>query len=167
MPDHSFTKGPLRMLFSSGCFAAMGYFAKLATAGLPGTEVAFIRFFVGVLAALILAASGRVSLRTSQKRLLITRGIFGGAAVLLYFLAIAGGSLTNSTVLNNTFPIFATILAAIFLHERLGVDAIFSMLIAWAGVLLLIHPDFHHLFWPDILGLLSGISGGFAIMAVR
>jgi drug/metabolite transporter (DMT)-like permease len=96
-------KGPLQMLASSLLFALMAYFAKLASTQVPAVEVAFIRFAVGTIVVLILAAFRIVDLRTSHKGLLFMRGTFGGVSVLLYFLALSGGSLTNSTILNNSY----------------------------------------------------------------
>ncbi len=155
------------MLFSAFCFAVMAYFAKLASATIPGSEVVFFRFLLGVVVAIILAAFGRVDLKATRRDLLIARGIFGGSAIILYFMAIAGGSLTNSTVLNNTYPIFATLIAVLVLKEKVPSSTWFSLIIAWVGVGFLIHPDFRHLFWPDLLGLASGVISGFAIVVVR
>jgi drug/metabolite transporter (DMT)-like permease len=163
----SFIKGPLQMIISSFFFALMAYFAKLASAEIPGVEVAFIRFTVGVIAVLILAGFGLVNLRTNNKGLLIMRGTFGGVAVLLYFLALAGGSMTNSTILNNTYPIFATLMAVFTLNEKISFLTGLSLLVAWIGVGYLVHPNFHHLYWPDLVGLLSGVLSGVAVAMVR
>lgn len=163
----SFIKGPLQMLLSSFCFALMGLFAKLASSRIPGAEVALVRFGFGIGVTLIIAAAGFINLHTTSKGLLIARGIFGGGGILLYFIALAGGSLTNSTVLNNTYPIFATLAAAVALKERIGWGTGFCLILSWIGVGMLIHPDFHHLFWPDLLALVSGVVGGLAIVVIR
>lgn len=160
-------KGPVTMVFSAVCFAAMGFFAKLSSARISGSEVAFFRFFVGVGAVLFLAALGKVSLSTGRKKLLIMRGLFGGLCILFFFLALGHGALTNVTVLSNTYPIFATILAAFMLKEGLGWGAGISLTVSWIGVILLVHPDFHHLKLADIMALLSGFLGGFAIVVIR
>ena len=163
----SFRKGPLTMLFSSLCFAVMAFFAKLTGGRVPGAEISFFRFAVGIGAALILAASGRISLRAGRKDLLIARGVFGGGSILLLFLALSRGSLTNITVLNNTYPIFATLAAALFLREGIGWATGASMAVTWAGVWLLVHPDFQHLRWPELMSLASAILAGGAVVAVR
>ncbi len=163
----SFIKGPLQMIGSSLFFAFMAYYAKLASDKIPGVEIVFIRFAFGVVVLCILAALGVVNIRANHKGLLIMRGSFGGIAVLLYFLALAGGSLTNSTILNNTYPLFATVIAFFALQERISASTLWSLLIAWIGVALLIHPDLKHLYWPDLLGLLSGILSGVAVTLVR
>lgn len=166
MSSH-FIKGPLQMLGSTIFMALMAYCAKLASAQIPGEEIALIRFIVGIATALILAGFGAVNLKTGNKRLLILRGTFGGLSILLYFLAMAKGSMTNSTILNNTFPIFATLIAAFTLHESLSWITGISLLVAWTGVGFLVHPDFHRIFWPDWIALLSGVLGGMAVVIVR
>ena len=155
------------MVGSSFFFALMAYFAKLASSQIPGVEIAFIRFAVGAVAVLILACFGAVNLRTRNKGLLIMRGTFGGVAVLLYFLALAGGSMTNSTILNNTYPIFATLVAFFTLNEKISLVTGLSLLVSWVGVGFLIHPDLHHLYWPDLVALLSGVLSGVAVVMVR
>jgi drug/metabolite transporter (DMT)-like permease len=122
---------------------------------------------VGTIAVLILAVFGLVNLRTGNKGLLIMRGTFGGVSVLLYFLALAGGSMTNSTILSNTCPIFATLIAVFTLNEQITIKTGLSLLIAWLGVGFLVHPDLHHLYWPDLMGLFSGVLGGVAVAMVR
>ncbi|HBE80015.1 MAG TPA: hypothetical protein DDW65_19880 [Firmicutes bacterium] len=163
----SIVKGPLQMIASSLFFALMAYYAKLASAQIPGAEVTFIRFALGVVAVLFLAAFGFVDLRTRHKGLLVMRGTFGGVAVLLYFLALAGGSMTNSTILNNSYPIFSTVMAVFTLQEGISWATGLSLLVAWIGVGFLIHPNFHHLYWPDLMGLISGILSGVAVAMVR
>ena len=162
-----FVKGPIQMLFSALCFAVMAYFAKLASANIPGSEVVFFRFLLGVVVALILAAIGRVDLRATRRELLVARGVFGGTAILLYFIAMDRGSMTNSTVLNDTYPIFVTMIAGFFLKERVSLLTWLCLAVAWVGVGLLIHPNLHHVYWPDILALLSGILSALAVLVVR
>lgn len=160
-------KGPVMMLASALLFAVMGVFVKLASAALPAEEIAFVRFLFGVVVCLGLAANGSISLASEKKMLLLVRGVFGGLAVLLFFLAIGRGSLTNATVLNNTYPIFATIIAGICLHERPGGVGLCALGLAVVGVILLTNPDFGHLRVADLYGLTSGILAGVAIVVIR
>ena len=68
-------------------FAAMALATKLAAARLPGPEIAFIRFLIGLAACAI--AATRFRLRAHNKLGLFMRGAYGGAAVLFYFIGIA------------------------------------------------------------------------------
>lgn len=159
--------GPLQMTFSSLCFAVMTYTAKLVSSDISGSETAFFRLLIGVVIALLLSFAGVVDLSSKSKKMLVARGVFGGAAVLLFFLALEHGTLTNSTVLNNTHPIFAAVISAVVLKEKLTPKIIACMVVAWAGIIMLIRPDVSALNYADMMALVSGILGGFAIASVR
>jgi len=155
------------MLLSAIAFAIMTYLAKLISSEISGAEVAFFRLFFGVMAVLLLACFRFVDITSNKKGLLVARGVFGGAAVLLFFLGIEKGTLTNSTVLNNTHPIFAAIISMIIIKEKLTLKIAACMLTAWIGIIVLIRPDINSIRIADLLSLASGVLGGFAITSVR
>jgi len=159
--------GPVQMLLSAIAFAIMTYLAKLISSEISGAEVAFFRLFFGVMAVLLLACFRFVDITSNKKGLLVARGVFGGAAVLLFFLGIEKGTLTNSTVLNNTHPIFAAIISMIIIKEKLTLKIAACMLTAWIGIIVLIRPDINSIRIADLLSLASGVLGGFAITSVR
>src|SRR5881392_625424 len=104
------------LLFAAAAlFAVMAVLARMAAAVLPGPEVAFVRFCIGLVACAI--AATRFRLRTNNRIGLLLRGVFGGAAVLLYFLAIEHLPVGVATLLNYTAPVFTAVYAAIFLGE--------------------------------------------------
>src|SRR5690606_8366060 len=75
------------MALSAVSFGVMAFAVKLASKTMPAAQVAFFRFLFMLLP---LAAPGllRQALTWQRRDLLIYRGVFGGTAVLLYFLAI-------------------------------------------------------------------------------
>lgn len=162
-----FFMGPLQMILSSACFAFMSYFAKLATEDIPSNEVTFFRLAVGVLVTLALVYRGGVKLRTENLNMLIVRGFFGGVAVLLFFIALEKGSITNSVVLQNTYPIFASLISLYVLKERLNFKLVLFMIITFSGIVILVRPDIGSIRAGDIFALVSGLLGGFAVTAVR
>jgi len=91
----------LTALVSSCLFAAMAMVARLVSQHIPGPEVAFVRFAAGIATVLVAVAVLRVDLRPQRWGWLISRGVFGGSAVLLYFACIAKigvGMATSSTI---------------------------------------------------------------------
>src|SRR5262249_4218496 len=92
------------MVTAALLFGVMAILAKAAAARLPGPEVAFVRFVIGLLACVV--AATRLRLRANNWRGLFWRGAFGGAAVLCYFLAIAHLPVGMATLLNYTAPVF-------------------------------------------------------------
>src|SRR4051794_22052817 len=78
----------LLMTTSAFFFGLMAFSAKLASARLSGPQVAMIRFAVGILPCLVVPRYRRDAMTFHRVDLLLYRGLFGGIAVLLYFIAI-------------------------------------------------------------------------------
>jgi drug/metabolite transporter (DMT)-like permease len=114
-PAVPFAPASALLVLASLLFAVMAVLTKKVANHLPGPEVAFIRFCVGLVACAI--AATRIRLRAKNKIGLLLRGGFGGAAVLLYFLAIEHLQVGVATLLNYTAPVFAAVYAVAFLGE--------------------------------------------------
>ena len=108
----------LLIAVSSVCFAVMAVAAKLASAGLSGGEVAFLRFAFMLMPVLAVPSIARKALTFQRLDILFYRGVFGGVAVLLYFLAIEHMPVGIATLLNYCSPIFSVAFAALFLGEH-------------------------------------------------
>lgn len=150
-------------------FAVMATLAKGAAAHLPGTEVAFIRFAVGLLACV--AAATRVRLRARNWRGLFWRGAFGGAAVFCFFLAIEHLAVGMATLLNYTAPVFTALWAWLFLGERIGVGTLGALAMTTGGVALVIvanaPPGGVALGTWQLVGILSAVLSGAAVATIR
>jgi drug/metabolite transporter (DMT)-like permease len=157
------------MILASLLFAAMAMLAKLAAGRLPGPEVAFVRFAVGLAACG--AASLRRPLQASNWRGLFWRGAFGGSAVLCYFLAIEHLTVGVATLLNYTAPVFTALWAATFLGERLSRASAGALALTVVGVALVIHATapagtFGLGRW-QLVGVASSMLSGAAIATIR
>lgn len=155
------------MLLSAVLFSVMVYTAKLASSHISGSEVSFFRLFMGFITVLVLMWLGKVPVRTADTRLLISRGIIGGTGVLLFFLSLEKGSIVNCQVLQNTYPIFAVIIATIAIKEKLSLRVGVSLAISFLGIILLTQPSISSFNAADLLALGSGFLGGFAVTAIR
>ena len=160
------------LVFSSTLFGIMAFFAKLASAHLPGSQIAMIRFAVCLLPILLVPKFRRATLTFTRIDLLFYRGFFGGLAVLLYFMAIERIPVGLATLLNYTAPIFSGLFAAAFIGERLKLRVVIPLAIAFTGVILVVraHATPDHVtgfgLWES-LGLLSAVLSGVAITAIR
>ena len=67
---------------------------------------------------------------------LVLRGLFGGAAVLCYFLTIEHLPVGIATLLNYTAPVFTAVWAALLLREPLDASAVGALALATCGVVL-------------------------------
>ncbi len=122
------------LAFSSLAFALMATLAKAASVRLPGPQVAFVRFLFGLGACA--AISLRRPLRPQNRIGLFWRGVFGGSAVLLYFVTIEHLPVGIATLLNYTAPVFTAVWAALFLGEPLDSVSVAALATATAGVVL-------------------------------
>jgi drug/metabolite transporter (DMT)-like permease len=164
---HTAGTAALVVAASSLIFAVMALFAKQASLRLPGTEVAFVRFLIGLAACAAVGARG--GLRANNKRGLALRGLLGGTAVLCYFLCIEHLPVGLATLLNYTAPVFTALWAAALLGERLDALSIVSLALATVGVALvsfsgMATPAQTRWIW---LGALSAVISGAAVATIR
>lgn len=159
------------LLFLSGLFFGIAaVLAKVASlAGMDGGQLTFVRFVVGLTVVVSIFVSRPGTLCLTRKPLLITRGFFGGLSALLYFLAIDHISAGEATLLNNTFPIWAVLVSLVVLKERPTLHLLFGLVLASAGVFLVIDGGKAHfgLGAGEAIAALSGLSGGLAVTAIR
>jgi drug/metabolite transporter (DMT)-like permease len=171
-PHAAATRGMLLFVASSSLFGVMAFIAKLASARIPGSEVAMIRFAVGFVPILLIPAIRRKSFEWTRLDLLFYRGFFGGTAVLFYFLAIAHIPVGIATLLNYLSPVFAGIYAAAFAGEPLRARIVLPLCVTLTGVWLVVTagahgPSFLGFGKWELVGLLSAVCSGAAVTAIR
>ncbi len=162
----------LLMAASATMFGLMAFAAKLASGRLSGPQVAMIRFAVGLLPVLLIPRARRSALQFRRIDLLLYRGIFGGMAVLLYFLAIEHSSVGVATLLNYTAPVWSGMFSVLFIGERISPKVLIPLPIAFLGVLLVVRGNappgslFGFGVW-ELAGACSAIFSGAAVTAIR
>lgn len=165
-------RGPTALLCAAALlFSVMALCVKRASAHLPGAEIAFLRFAIGLGAVAVVMVGGR-RLRPRDLRSLFWRGAFGGAAVLLYFHAITRLPVGLATLLNYSSPLFTILLSAIFLGERAGWRTGLALCVALSGVALVAAADPGGLSLSGqlpavLIGLLSAVLSGAAVTMIR
>jgi drug/metabolite transporter (DMT)-like permease len=159
------------LLFGASIFFGLSaVLVKLATrAGMNGGQVTLVRFTFGLAAigGVFLARPG--TFRPVRHSLLVSRGAFGAAAALLYFLAIERIPAGEATLLNNTFPIWAVLIALVLLNERPTIHLAIALAIASAGVFLVLGGGGVRLGlgWGELFAIVSAITGGAAVTSMR
>jgi drug/metabolite transporter (DMT)-like permease len=160
------------MVAAATLFGAMAFSAKLASERLSGSQVAMIRFAVGLAPALLITRYRRSALTFQRLDLLFYRGFFGGTAVLCFFLAIEHIEVGVATLLNYTSPVFSGLFSLFFLHERISAKVLIPMPVALTGVYLVVNSHAR----PGVLlgfgtwelvGMLSALASGAAVTAMR
>lgn len=125
--------GVLIIALSAIFFAGLAIATRLLAGRVPSAQVSALRFVVGLIGVAVLFAARRRGPNLGRWGLLAMRGLFGGGAVLTYFYAIEQLGAAPATVLNYSSPIFASVFAFLFLHERPSVAQKAGLLAATAG----------------------------------
>lgn len=139
------TPSVLAVLFMvlSGIFAtSMHCLIRFATEENHPFEVAFFRtIFVLLIFLPFVVKNGFKTLKPNNVKLQSYRAIIGSVAMLCMFYGLSITELAKATALMFTVPIFATILAIIFLKEVVGIRRWSAMLIGFFGALIVLRPD--------------------------
>lgn len=131
----------LMLLASAVCFGLMAVLARLLSRGPDGFsagQLTVVRFVVGA-AVSLLAFRLRPGLYAPRnRRLLWSRGLSGGVVVVLYFLALQRIPAGEAGMLYNLFPVLATAASIRVFGERPTVHLALALVLATAGVVLVL-----------------------------
>lgn len=160
-------------LFASGLlFGLMAALARLGSTeagGFTGPQMAFARMAIGTGMCLLLFRLRPGTFRPVNARLLVTRGLLGGAAVVLYFLSLARIPAGQATLLNNAFPVLATVISFWTLEERPTIHLGLALCVATLGMALVLGDGSlpTALGWGEAAGIGSAILGAGAVTSIR
>jgi len=130
--------------------------------------ITFMRFFVGLLYLLLLKGVNKIEFNFNNYFLLSLRGIFGAIAVLMMNIGITKIALGKGTMLNYTYPVFATLLAPLLNKEQNKATTWLIQFIALIGCWLLVMPKEGMSFSPvDLIVLGGGVCAGIAVNTIR
>ena len=138
-PNH---RGALWMLAAGLGFTLNGTLVKtLGQQGLDAYQIAFFRSLVGlVVVTPLLWRIGFSRLKSRHPWLHVFRVIFGAGAMVCGFYALTRLPLADVTALSFTTPLFATVLAVIFLREPVRWRRWSATALGFLGVLIMVRP---------------------------
>jgi len=134
MSDNS--RGILLTLGSVVFFALMAVLVK-AIPNVSSYQTTFFRFAIGVGIVGILQLFGIIDIKFNDKKNLFWRGLVGGVAVYLFYLAILKLGVGKGSVYIYSYPIFATLFSMLILKEKVEPIKFVVIFISFAGLLLL------------------------------
>ncbi len=154
------------MLAAGFLFGCMGVLVKLGAGQFSSAELVFYRSAFGLLFVLPLLRSN--GLTTPHWRGHLWRGLSGTVAMMLFFYCITTLPLATAITLNYTSSLFLTGLTLLAFRDKLHWPLTATLLLGFAGIVLLLHPTLERdQLIPGLLGLLSGLLAGFALFNVR
>ena len=161
-------RGMLMMLVSTLSAILMHTLVRFAADGLPPFEVAFFRNSLGlVFLAPLFLRTGVGAMRTQRLPLHIIRNVLVTASMLSFFTALTLTPLAQVTALGFTAPLFATILAILFLGEVVRLRRWAAIITGFLGVFVLLRPGFEAVSLGSILTIFSALTWGAAIILTK
>lgn len=160
------------MLVAAALFAVMGVLVKYASANFSSPELVFYRSIFGLVTIWlgIVWQTRRwfASLSTAHAATHLWRSLAGFIALVLFFYALGRVPLATAVTLNYTAPLFLAVLSAVWLHERHGRGLLLAVLLGFAGIVLLLRPQWQPNTWlPALAALVSALFAAVAYVDIK
>lgn len=171
MNNNNILKGIFCIIIAGFGFSLMSLFVKLS-GDLPSIQKGFFRNIIAVfISSIPLIKHWRViniPRNNTGWLVLISRSVFGTIGLVLNFYAISHISLADSSIIQKLSPFIIIILSYIFFKEEMTRFQVFSIIIAFIGITLIIKPSGNNIISMGALAaLLGALCAGIAYTCVR
>ncbi len=135
----------------------------------PAPAMAATRYVAGtlLLAVLLVRSEGVAALRLPKDPLQWVRGVAISLSAVGMFLAVWLMPLAEATTIAFTQPMITAVLAMIVLGERARLSTWLATLVAFAGVFLVLRPNFETAGWGVLFPLMGATGMAVTIIANR
>jgi drug/metabolite transporter (DMT)-like permease len=123
-------------------FSLMSLLVKTVGQRLPVQEIVLVRALITLGLTWAYLTRRGISPWGTRRALLLLRGTLGFGALLCFFYSVVHLPLADATVIQYTNPVFASLIAALVIRERLRVRDGAYIAASLAGVLLVARPSF-------------------------
>jgi drug/metabolite transporter (DMT)-like permease len=161
------------LLFALAGFCTLSI-GDVIVKGLDGawapTAIAVLRYGLGAigLSALLALHQGAAPFRTIPMPLIqLLRGLGVAVATVAFFASVWLMPLADAVAISFTQPMITAVLAAIFLGERLRLTTVLAIALAFAGVLIILRPNFAVIGWAALLPLVAAMGMAVLMIANR
>jgi drug/metabolite transporter (DMT)-like permease len=157
--EPSTLRGMIFMLMAGFCGTVMAATVRNLTNDVHPFEIAFFRALFGcVFLSPLVLRQGLGLLKSRRMGLQAFRGCLQGAATILFFTALSLAPLAKIAALNFSSPLFATVLAIVFLGEAIRVRRLTALAVGFAGTLVIVRPGFGGLDLGSVLILINAAT---------
>jgi drug/metabolite transporter (DMT)-like permease len=165
-------RGITLLVFAAFLFALMALCTRLVAGRLSVGQVVCARFLIGLLVLAVLYPAKKSRPRIPRPGMWAARGLLGGVAVYLYFVALEQLSVGPAVLLNSCWPICAALFGLLFLGERLSNHLVVGLIATTLGAGLVIWSTVRDtaglsLGWGAWAGALSAVASGAAVVTLR
>ena len=158
--------GWLAVFASAFCFylATVVIQWSRARVSIDASFFVFARFLLGFIVVCLVLKVRRRRLKFINHHLLIGRTLANCAAVYCFFKAVTVTTVAQANILNMTYPLFIAIFTWAFLKKQRDLVSLAMVVIAFAGVWLVLSPGAFGLKVDHLWGLMSGVTAAAAIL---
>ncbi|MDP3228593.1 MAG: DMT family transporter [Acidovorax sp.] len=157
-------------VLACACFALLDTASKLVSVGVPMFMALWMRYLFQSLltTAFVLHREGLRALRTTQPRFQALRGALFAATSLFGFISIMHMPLAEFTAVVATTPLCVTVVAALWLHQRVSAWRWLLVAVGLTGTLAIIRPGSDVFTWAMLWPLCLLVSGtGYQVISSK
>ncbi|MEP2777214.1 MAG: DMT family transporter [Luteolibacter sp.] len=167
-------KGVFWMLSSAFLFAVNTLLlraASLVDDAADGWQATLFRGAVGMLILMVFyrGKGGFAPKRMFVNRLVVMRGLVGGLTIIAFYVTITELGASRAIVINLTYPMFGTVIAAIWLKEKVRGATWLWLAVSVAGLVIFLSdanlrlaPGFY-----DLVALAGAFGAGWVVVIIR
>jgi len=135
-------RGILFMCAAMGCFVVNDSLVKYASQSMPSAQLIFVRGIMASLLILLIVRATGAGRRSGEvlRGWVAVRAWVDAVGTFIYLIALFHLPIVNATAIMMTSPLIIAVLAAIFMHERVGASRWVAIVLGFVGVLLIIQP---------------------------
>ena len=159
--------GPLLMFSSALSFTAHSIVIKLMGPQFSIWDMAFYRFFGGMVLLIAIFGRHKNPFKGHNKRLLVIRGCTGSITFLCLIAAIRLMPVSTAIVIFYSFPAFAAIFSVLFYKESISKAEITCIATVLVGVMILFNFKLEGGLLGQFLGLLAGAFAGITVIFIK
>jgi drug/metabolite transporter (DMT)-like permease len=161
------TRGGTMLVAAMVCFAISDVVAKHLSAQIPPVVLAWCRYVLLLALVLPLAAMRPELLRTRRPYLQFLRSVGLVSSAVLFLLGLRLLPVAEATAMVFASPLFVTLLATLFLGERLSLLRWMPVAMGFAGVLVVVRPGAGVFGAAAMFPLLSSFAWACAVVCTR
>lgn len=130
------------MLLSTLCFTGLSVCVRILSQELHPLQVGFFRCLFGLLVlSPVLMRHGRAPLATQHIGLHFLRTLCAVGSMFFFFTALSMVPLAKVAAIHFTAPLFASVLAILFLRERLRLRRVLVLAFGFSGAWIILRPE--------------------------
>lgn len=147
------------MLLAALFFSILQVCVNLTGERIPLMEQVFFRNIISMIVSFIIIKKNHLSLFGEKKYqpLLFMRSLFGLLGLVSLFYAASRAAQADVTILSKLSPFLITILAYVFLKEKISRIQVPALIIAFIGALFVVNPVFKSNLFPLFIAFLCAL----------